>query len=191
MSTTILRAQNLGIVSFFLSVSFVIGVATAGKPLAVDQEVPSVQLPIAAAGGDSADDETIDLAAVGADGKAVVMFLRGFPGYQCPLCSRQVSAWIKRADDFRKADIPVVFVYPGPNDQLHAKAEEFLRGTTLPAGMTLVLDPDYRATEAFGVRWDAPRETAYPSTFVIENGKVTKANVSRSHAGRTDPSFAL
>ena len=33
--------------------------------------------------------------------------------------------------------------------------------------------------------WDAPRETAYPSTFVIDQGGVIRfAKVSKSHGGR-------
>jgi len=39
---------------------------------------------------------------------------------------------------------------------------------------------------AYGLRWDAPNETAYPSTFVLDRkGVVRFANISRSHGDRT------
>jgi hypothetical protein len=48
-----------------------------------------------------------------------------------------------------------------------------------------MLDPDYTFTKAYGLRWDAPNETAYPSTFVItENRKIIFSHVSREHGGR-------
>jgi len=48
-----------------------------------------------------------------------------------------------------------------------------------------VLDPDYVFTNLYGLRWDAPRETAYPSTFVVDSlGVVRFSKISRSHGGR-------
>jgi thioredoxin-dependent peroxiredoxin len=36
------------------------------------------------------------------------------------------------------------------------------------------------------LRWDAPQETSYPATFVIDRAGIVRfANVSRSHDGRT------
>jgi len=38
----------------------------------------------------------------------------------------------------------------------------------------------------WNLRWEAPQETAYPSTFVIDKeGKIRFAKVSKSHGGRT------
>ena len=38
----------------------------------------------------------------------------------------------------------------------------------------------------WGLRWDAPRETAYPATFVInKSGRVAWSKISKSHAGRS------
>ena len=49
-----------------------------------------------------------------------------------------------------------------------------------------MLDPGYAFTNLYGLRWDAPKETAYPATFVLDRGGVVRfANVSRSHGGRT------
>lgn len=56
---------------------------------------------------------------------------------------------------------------PGPADGLDMRAKEFIAGKTFPAHITLVLDPNYTFTNRHGLRWDAPNETAYPSTFLI------------------------
>ena len=57
----------------------------------------------------------------------------------------------------------------------------------LPENFDLVLDPDYEFTNLYGLRWDAPKETAYPSTFLLDQqGKVFFAKVSKSHGGRTN-----
>ena len=46
-------------------------------------------------------------------------------------------------------------------------------------------DPDYVFTNAYGLRWDAPQETAYPATFVIDRGATVRfAQVSIGHDGR-------
>ncbi|MDX2039074.1 MAG: peroxiredoxin family protein [Isosphaeraceae bacterium] len=113
----------------------------------------------------------------------VLVVLRGYPGYQCPACSAQVRSLIDASEDLRSAN--VVLVYPGPADQLTARAKEFVGSKSLPEGFTLLLDPAYRFTSDYGLRWNAPNETAYPSTFVIDgSNKVRFAKVSRSHGGR-------
>ena len=118
-------------------------------------------------------------------GPVVLVVLRGYPGYQCPLCTAQVAEIARRAEQFQKAGTQVVLVYPGPADQLKGRADEFLKGKALPEGMRLLLDPDYGFTNAYGLRWDAPNETAYPSAFVIAaDGTIGYAKVSRSHGGR-------
>ena len=49
-----------------------------------------------------------------------------------------------------------------------------------------VLDPDYAMVNAYGLRWDAPRETAYASTFVLDGkGVVSFVKTSRTHGDRT------
>ena len=46
--------------------------------------------------------------------------------------------------------------------------------------------PDYSFTNAYHLRWDAPNETAYPSTFVIDQDhKIVFAKTSQTHKGRT------
>jgi peroxiredoxin len=81
----------------------------------------------------------------------------------------------------------VILVYPGPAEGLETRADEFVRGKTLPAHFDLLLDPDYTFTKAYGLRWDAPGETSYPSTFVLDrNRKVVFAKTSRTHGGRAE-----
>ncbi len=119
-----------------------------------------------------------------AKGPVVLIVLRGFPGYQCPLCNRQVKEFVSKAKDFEGKN--VLLVYPGPADNLNAKASEFLMDKNLPAGFEMVLDPDYTFTKQYGLRWDAPQETAYPSTFLIDSkSMVFFSKVSKTHGGRT------
>ena len=86
-----------------------------------------------------------------------------------------------------EAGVRVLLVYPGPGEKLDERAKEFLTDKQLPENFDLVLDPDYAFTNSYGLRWDAPKETAYPSTFLLDQqGKVFFAKVSKSHGGRTN-----
>jgi hypothetical protein len=42
-----------------------------------------------------------------------------------------------------------------------------------------VIDPDLTAVKAFGVRWNAPDQHAYPSTFVVD----AKNTIQFAHVG--------
>lgn len=117
-------------------------------------------------------------------GQVVLIVLRGFPGYQCPLCNRQVKEFASRAAEFEGKN--VLLVYPGPGEKLNEKATEFVMDKNLPANIEMVLDPDYKFTNQYGLRWDAPQETAYPSTFLIDaKGMVFYTKISKTHGGRT------
>ena len=119
-------------------------------------------------------------------GTVVLVVLRGYPGYQCPNCNRQVQDFIQNAPAFAEAGASVIFVYPGPADQLATKAGEFLKEKKMPDQFEMLLDPDYVFTKAYGLRWDAAKETAYPSTFLIDRqGVVFFSKVVKSHGGRT------
>lgn len=143
--------------------------------------------------GDTAPDFTLEalsggkvkLSAVTSKGPVVLIVLRGFPGYQCPICTAQVGQLISDAPRFEAAKAKVILVYPGPADSLKKRADEFVKGKALPKNFTLLLDPDYTFTKQYGLRWDAPNETAYPSTFVLDSTrKITFAKISRSHGDR-------
>ncbi len=140
------------------------------------------------------DDKTVRLSGLTGKGSVVVVVLRGWPGYQCPICDRQVRDFITSASDFAAAKARVVFVYPGPAADLTAHAEEFKnwKGKEWPTEFVYALDPDYSMVNAFGLRWDAPRETAYPSTFVLDGkGVIRFAKISRTHGDRTKAADVL
>jgi peroxiredoxin len=153
--------------------------AWAQDPPEVDSIAPDFSL------NTLAGDE-VTLSKLTAQGPVVLVVLRGFPGYQCPICTAQVGSLVGRADDLARADARVLLVYPGPAEGLQAHAEEFLAKTRLPENFTFLLDPDYAFTDAYHLRWDAPRETAYPSTFVLDRDrKVLSSRISRTHGGRS------
>lgn len=170
------------------SLSIVGSRVEAAEMLAKGDEAKDFQLE--AVSGELSGD--VKLSEVKGSGPVVLVVLRGFPGYQCPLCSRQVGALVSKAAEFKKQNAKVLMVYPGPVSNLKGKAEQFLGNSKLPAPFTLLIDPDYEFTNAYGLRWNAPRETAYPSTFVLdEKGTVTFAKVSKTHGGRTRPDEVL
>src|SRR5277367_1515010 len=123
----------------------------------------------------------------------VLVVLRGFPGYQCPYCVKQVHDFIDHASDFAAKNMSVLLVYPGPPADLDQHVRDFLeKQAGLPANIVLVTDPDYTVTNLYGLRWDAPHETAYPSTFVLDKkGMVVFEKISHSHGDRLSAEDAL
>ena len=97
------------------------------------------------------------------------------------------------ADRFAALGAQVLLVYPGPSAELDQRAREFLaKQNPLPANLHLVIDPDYKFTNQYGLRWDAPQETAYPSTFLVNrSGMVFFRKISHSHGDRTTASDIL
>ena len=115
----------------------------------------------------------------------VLVVLRGWPGYQCPICTRQVGSLVADEGKFKDTGAAVLMVYPGPAEDLLAHAKEFSEDFKFPQNFYFTLDPDYSMINAYGLRWDAPRETAYPSTFVInKKGEIIFSKISNSHGGR-------
>jgi peroxiredoxin len=123
-------------------------------------------------------------------GSVVLVMLRGYPGYQCPVCSTQVAGYIAKAEQFKQQrNTPVVFIYPGKVKDLDERAKEFTapleEKVDLPNNFIFVLDQDYKITNQLGLRWNALKETAYPAAFVIDHaGFVQYAKVSDNHHGR-------
>ncbi len=154
---------------------------TNSVPLKVGDKAPDFTLK-------ALDDQTVRLSELTDKGNVVVLVLRGWPGYQCPICDRQVHDFIASETGFAEAKAQLIFVYPGPAYDLKAHAEEFKswRGKQWPKEFLYVLDPDYTLVNAYGLRWNAPRETAYPSTFVLDKNRVIRyAKISGSHGDRT------
>jgi|SRR5664279_4747399 len=125
--------------------------------------------------------------------KLVLVVLRGFPGYQCPYCVKQVHDFVDHAAEFAAKDVKVLLVYPGPPADLDQHPKDFLaKQSELPANTVLVTDPDYTMTNAYGLRWDDPHETAYPSTFILDkNQTVLFEKISHGHADRLSAQDAL
>ena len=116
----------------------------------------------------------------------VLVVLRGFPGYQCPYCEKQVHDLVEHAADFAAKNVTVLLVYPGPPADLDQHAKEFLaKQSGLPMNIVLVTDPDYAMTNAYGLRWNAPHEAAYPSTFILDRDRTIRfEKISHSHGDR-------
>lgn len=169
--------MNLAMISAYLTLC-IAQTQTASVPPKVGEKAPAFEV------------TTLDHRAVSSNrilrsGPMVLVLLRGYPGYQCPFCTRQVGELIEKADEFAKRKATVVLVYPGPADQLSRYATEFMGGKNLPSNFRFTLDPGFKFTETYHLRWDAPGETAFPSTFVVgREGKVVYAKVSRSHGDR-------
>jgi hypothetical protein len=76
---------------------------------------------------------------------------------------------------------------------LDQHAKDFLeKEPELPPNVVLVTDPDYKVTNLYGLRWDAPHETAYPSTFVLDGkSMVVFEKISHTHDDRLSAQDAL
>jgi peroxiredoxin len=171
------RASSTRLAAGFLLSLMAIAPATAATPRPGDS---APDFTLKTPGG-----EPVRLRTLVEEGPVVLVVLRGWPGYQCPVCTAQVGELIGKSAELKASRARVVLVYPGPADGLKGHAEDFARGKSLPANFHLVVDPDYTFTGSYDLRWDAPGETAYPSTFVIDaRGKVAFARTSRTHGGR-------
>ena len=130
--------------------------------------------------------KSVRLSEMVSKGPVVLVVLRGYPGYQCPYCNRQVQDFIQKSQEFADAGAHVVLIYPGPPQDLGARANEFLADKKLPINFDLLVDPGYAFTNLYGLRWDAAQETAYPSTFLIDRqGVVFFSKIVKEHGGRT------
>lgn len=159
--------------------------ARAAEPPQVSDTAPNFKL-------NTLDDKPVELKQLTASNPVVLVVLRGWAGYQCPICTRQVHDFVAHAADFAAEKAQVLMVYPGPAENLKAHAQDFLQDKQWPKQFMFVTDPNYTFTVAYGLRWDAPSETAYPSTFIIvTNGIVRFAHVSHSHGDRVSATTAL
>ena len=91
----------------------------AAAPPAVGEKAPDFTL-------STPEGKHIRLSDVTSMGPVVLVVLRGYPGYQCPYCNRQVQDFMQNSKAFADAGARVVMIYPGPPQELGAKAKEFL-----------------------------------------------------------------
>lgn len=119
------------------------------------------------------DGQSLSLSSFTRKGTVVLIVLRGYPGYRYPYFTKQVHDFVENADKFRAMGAQVLLVYPGPSADLDQSAREALaRQNPLPGNVHLVTDPDYTFTHQYGLGWDAPQQTAYPSMFLIDGKDV-------------------
>ena len=67
-----------------------------------------------------------------AKSEVVLVVLRGWPGYQCPFCSRQAHDFVHHEKELMADGVQVVMVYPGPSDELKSHAADFLKDQDWP-----------------------------------------------------------
>jgi peroxiredoxin Q/BCP len=159
--------------------------AAAQTMPAVGQAAPDFRLP-------TLDGDAVQLSKLTSQGPVVLVVLRGFPGYQCPACNAQTGQLLASAAKFAEKKAQVVLVYPGSPPELAERAKEFASGKTWPDNFHLAVDQAYALTNLYGLRWNAPNETAYPSTYVVnEEGKIVFAKTSKSHGGRASTEEVL
>jgi len=146
--------------------------------LAVGEEAPDFKLK-------TIQGKDVQLSELVNNQPVVLVVLRGWPGYQCPVCTQQVGNLVADADVYSKLGAAVLMVYPGPSDELQKHAKEFSEDYKFPDNFYFTIDPDYSMINKYGLRWDAAKETAYPSTFVInKKGEIVFSKISTSHGGR-------
>jgi len=187
-------ASSVNRSSFFriLRCLVALGCAVVGSGMAVAQ-TPAVGAKATDFTLQTPTGSSVSLAEERAKGTTVLVVLRGFPGYQCPYCVKQVHDFVKHSADFAARKANVVLVYPGPPADLDQHAKQFLaKQVKLPSNIKLVIDPDYKMTNLYGLRWDAPEETAYPSTFILDgSGTILFEKISHSHGDRTSAADIL
>jgi thioredoxin-dependent peroxiredoxin len=56
----------------------------------------------------------------------------------------------------------------------------------------ILADPDYKVTNLYGLRWNAPNETVYPATFILNKKRgINFEKISHSHGDRLSAQDAL
>ena len=155
--------------------------------LIANAEIPNVGQKAPPFSLSTPDGHSLSLSEFTHQGTVVLVVLRGYPGYQCPYCVRQVHDFVENADKFRALGAQVMLVYPGPSADLDQRAREALsKQNPLPGNVHLVTDPDYKFTNLYGLRWNAPQETAYPGTFLVDRDDVISfRKISQGHGDRT------
>ena len=125
-------------------------------------------------------------------GPVTLIFLRGYPQAQSATCRSQFRSFLRDAAQFSEKPSSVVFVYPGEREDLAKHASEFVGRHDMPEDFYLVLDSQFRLTKAYGLKWNALRETAYPCTLIVDRkGVIRFVKASAHRGGRTTPDDVL
>ena len=173
----VMQRLQSGLIAFAFLIAFSFSLGAATPPI-VGQKAPDFAL-------QSMEGVSVQLSRLTQKSPVVLVVLRGYPGYDCPYCQRQVRDFVQKAKDFTAAGVQITFIYPGPPDELKMRANSFLADKDFPKSFLMLLDPGYTFTNLYGLRWDAPQETAYPSTFLIDQtGTVFFSKTVKSHSDR-------
>jgi len=98
------------------------------------------------------EDKPVQLSMLLKSGPVVLVMLRGWVGYQCPICNLQVGALAANAKKIVATGARVVLVYPGAEEGLAEHAKDFVNGKDLPDGFYFVQDPDLKFVKDYGLR---------------------------------------
>ena len=184
-----LKRMRAGFVLALILMAILVSASKAGSRAlgsAADRDAPpAMGEKIADFSLTSVDGKQLTLSDELKKGPVVLVLLRGWPGYQCPFCTRQFGDFLGHAKELQSSGARVIMVYPGPGENLKQHVDEFIANKELLPNFHVLLDPDFTFTRSLALRWDAPKETSYPSTFVIDqNWTVRYALVSKTHGGR-------
>lgn len=138
------------------------------------------------------DGKNVKLSALVEKGPVVVVVLRGIPSSSCPFCTAQFRDFSGRAESFAAAKASVLMVYPAPADGLKKNAADFVQEMKLPKNVAMLLDADFKFTDAYHLRSKIGGDSANPATFVInQKRKVIFAKVSDSPVQRASAEEVL
>src|SRR4051794_20062397 len=114
-----------GLLALVASLILSVALDSAATPPAVGDTAQNFAL-------NSLEGQPVELSKLTSNKPVVLVVLRGWPGYQCPLCTRQVNEFVSHAADLDAAGVQTIMVYPGPAADLKAHAREFLQNKNWP-----------------------------------------------------------
>ncbi|MBT3374140.1 MAG: redoxin family protein [Lentisphaerae bacterium] len=172
-----------------LAVALVVSLAVTGcrraeKPAPAAQH-PKVGQPFPYTRFVNGKGQVVDLATWTGKKNVLLVFMRGFPGYVCPTCTRHTAQLIERADELKERNAEVLLVYPGPTEsipQFVTSVSDLLKGSlTGELPVPILLDVDLAAVKAVGIESDL----AWPASFIIGvDGLVKYGYIGKNYADR-------
>ena len=175
--------RPVGLVTLSIQLACLLSVTVlAQKPNSLDVDDKAINFELPTVGEKS----YVELREEFKQGPVVVVVLRGYPGYQCMMCSQQYGSLVNRAKALAKEAHRVIVVYPGEPSELERHAKRFMGSRAVPEPLVLVRDAGMEMVSDWGLRWEKHHETAYPATFVVDtNGRIAWKKVSSSHGDRS------
>lgn len=112
----------------------------------------------------------------------VLVFTRGYPGYLCLFCMTQTSRLITNYDRFEGLDAEVLVVFPGSRQDVQKLIRESKsKAHSEQVPFPILLDEEFRAVDAFGIRGNP----AKPATYIFDKqGELRFAYVGETISDR-------